>query len=387
MLAAARRLLELLGELRSLGSKYTVSVQDSQGTQVGDGGLQVNTFPSRTPERPNLIVPGPALRRPRPGSQATLRWSVPSREDPRAVILPGSRSSRPVVSARTSALRREPESRYQAHLTKDAGPDRIILIERRSGVQVGRDNDQFSAYRATLPTAALASGQALADRLLSSDAPWSRDVFSHNARPDLSSMTRGLRGPSLNGIVEGPRGDTLVIVRGSRGVQVGDHNHQRNEFRIRVSAVSIRADRLAVNGVRETYLSRLRENPADQTAARLLADDMARAATADVVVDLTARVREAVGDPQIRRWSGQVRDRAGIQVGGPSRAHVRVDVKVSRFDSNELQRQILKTAARIAQTAEGGHETPSPRRATDAFRVNEAPFRRMPGPGSGRGFR
>jgi hypothetical protein len=173
----------------------------------------------------------------------------------------------------------------------------VILIERCSGVQVGQDNDQYSAYQVTLPDAALQPGQVLADRLLSPDAPWSRDLFSRDARPDLGGVPgHGSRSAS-RGIVAGPEGDTLVIVRNSRGVQVGDHNVQRNQFRIRVTDVRVQASRLGLTPAREEPISRLRENPRDQAAARSLAEDIARVASTDLVADLTARVTLDPGHP------------------------------------------------------------------------------------------
>jgi hypothetical protein len=41
-----------------------------------------------------------------------------------------------------------------------------------------------------------------------------------------------------------PSGAVLVIVRNSRGVQVSDHNVQRNTFSVRVAAVSVWAGQL-----------------------------------------------------------------------------------------------------------------------------------------------
>jgi hypothetical protein len=116
------------------------------------------------------------------------------------------------------------------------------LIERSSGFQVGRHNTQISAYLVTVPSASFGSAQRLAETMLSPDAPWSRDVFSHDARPDLADVAR--RGPSTSssGIIKNLEGDTLVIVRNSRGVQIGDRNMQRNEFRVRIRAVAVHAD-------------------------------------------------------------------------------------------------------------------------------------------------
>ena len=63
------------------------------------------------------------------------------------------------------------------------------------------------------------------------------------------------------GITASPYGDTVVIVRNSRGVQVGDHNVQHNLFRIRVTDITVNADRLGMTAQREALISRLRENP------------------------------------------------------------------------------------------------------------------------------
>ena len=268
---------------------------------------------------------------------------------------------------------------------KPGVPDRVILIERSSGIQVGRDNDQYSAYRVKLPTAALRSGQALADRLLSSDAPWSRDVFSHDARPDLGGVSNRF-GVATSGIVAGPRGDTLVIVRNSRGVQVGDHNAQRNQFRVRVADVTIQANRLGATSARNAAISRLRDDPGDRAAARSLAEDVARAASRDLVVDLRAQVTREVGHPQINRWSGEFHNLTGRQVGGPNRAHVAVHVTVSRLESRALARQILESARRRAPHA-ARQDQPSATPIRDVDRIHRSGPTRLPGSGGGRGFR
>ena len=227
-------------------------------------------------------------------------------------------------------------------------PARVIELDRCAGVQVGRENDQSSAYRVTLPRAAFRSPQALAETLLSRDAPWSRDRFIHDARPDPGSVAgRGYRSSS-SGIIEDPRGDTLVIVRDSRGVQIGNRNRQRNEFRVRVSDTAVRADRVGMTRERERYISRLLEDPRDRTAARRLAEDLERAARTELMADLTGRVRDLIGRAEISRWSGKFRNLVGRQIGGPrNRARVQVDVRVSKFDTRALERHLQEAAARL----------------------------------------
>jgi hypothetical protein len=264
-------------------------------------------------------------------------------------------------------------------------PNRVILIERSSGIQVGRDNRQYSAYRVTLPTAALRSSQALADRLFSSDAPWSRDVFSHNARPDLRGASNRLSG-ATSGIVAGPTGDTLVVVRNSRGVQIGDRNVQRNQFRVRVADVTIQANRLGPTSARNAALSRLRDDPGNRAAARSLAEDVARAASRDLVVDLRARVTRDAGHPQINRWSGRFHNLTGRQIGGPNRARVTVRVTVSRLESRALERQILERARRRASHA-ARLDQPSATPVGDVDRIRRSGPTRSPRSRRGRGFR
>jgi hypothetical protein len=254
-------------------------------------------------------------------------------------------------------------------------PAQVIELDRCAGVQVGRENDQTSAYRVTLPRAAFRSPEALAETLLSRDAPWSRDRFIHDARPDPSSAVgRGYRSSS-SGIIEDPRGDTLVIVRDSRGVQIGDRNRQRNEFRIRVSDTAVRADRVGMTRERERCISRLLEDPRDRAAARRLAEDLERAARTELMADLTARVRDLIGKPEISRWSGRFRDLVGRQIGGPrNRARVQVQVRVSKFDTHALERHLRETAARLPRlrTSDLGIQHPArdtPRTARDTPRT------------------
>ena len=228
-------------------------------------------------------------------------------------------------------------------------------------MQVGRDNEQFPAYQVTLPHAALGSGPALAETLLSPDAPWSRDVFSHDARPDLGSMASHGARSSGSGIVESPQGDTLVIVRDSQGVQVGDRNVQRNEFGIKVMDVTVRTDHVGMTKERQQYVERLLDNPGDRAAARLLARDVGQAARVELAADLTAHIEQATGNPQVNRWSGHFPDLAGRQVGAPgNHASVRVDVSVAKFDTRALALSLRETAARLAPPPPGRTEPGTP---------------------------
>jgi hypothetical protein len=265
------------------------------------------------------------------------------------------------------------------------GPARVILIEHSSGVQVGSGNDQISTYRVTLPHSSLGSADSLARTLLSPDAPWSGDLFSHDARADLTRSAGSGGGSSSGGIIEGPRGDTLVIVRNSRGVQVGNGNTQINDFRLRVSDVSVRATGVGLTSRREGLVSRLRQNPGDAAAARQLADDIGQAARADLEADLTVQVTRTVGAPQITARSGEFSGLTGRQVGGPgNRATVRVKVTVGKFDTAALARRFQAAAARL--TRPGHHSVTLGHPGDDSPRTLSTPGRDYPGtqePGGG----
>jgi hypothetical protein len=280
-----------------------------------------------------------------------------------------------------ASLRQPPMPGWPSSAPPPGGLDRVILIERCSGVQVGRDNDQYSTYRVALPSAALQSSQALADQLLRRDVPWSRDVFKHDARPTLSGPAGGFAASS-HSLVAGPDGDTLVIVRNSRGVQVGNHNVQHNEFRIRVTDVTVRASGLGMTAARGDAISRLRASPGDRGAARTLAEDVARAASTQLTVDLTAKLVRDVGRPQVG-WPAAVHDRTGVQAGDHSRAGVTIKVTVSRLETQKLERRLRTSAENLARVTAKRQET-VPRPASPGI-TRDGPA--APRPSRGMGIR
>jgi hypothetical protein len=241
-----------------------------------------------------------------------------------------------------------PTRRLPTRQPGGTGGQEVILIERCSGIQVGSNNDQVSVYRVTLPRASYADGSRLAETLLRRDAPWARDIFTHDARPDLVHAASRRPRSSSSGIIEGPRGDTLVIVRDSRGVQVGNRNVQRNDFRIKVGDTSVSADRIGGTRERQACIARLRQDPGDKVAAQWLAENLGQAARAELTASLAVRTRQAVGNPGILVWSGKFRRLTGRQIGGPgNRARVRVHVTVEKFDTRLLARHLKAAATRM----------------------------------------
>jgi len=237
-----------------------------------------------------------------------------------------------------------------------------------------------SVYRVNLPSVDLTASPELAERLLGDGTPWARDLFSDDASLELGSLA-GRDGSDSRGIVTSPDGDTLVLVRNSSGVQIGNGNVQRNNFTLDVAPVSVQADGLGDSG-RRPDVRRLLANPDDTAAARRLADDISGAARNSLRSSMEVRTRQEVGNPYISLWAGEVLGQTGRQV-GPGRARVKVTVRVARPNPASLTRELQSAARR--QAARNSLRTPAPERPTPASRNFDwgSPFSRQP-PGTGR---
>jgi RIP homotypic interaction motif len=220
---------------------------------------------------------------------------------------------------------------------------RIVLIDGCSGVQYGRGNEQYSVYRVTLPSVALESTEALARHLLNDNRQWSRDVFDHDGQASFAGLAGA--GSAFGGAAEAVAGDTLVIIRNSRGVQVGNGNTQHNRFQIRVANVAIRAVQAGPAAASRAAVDQLCQHPS-QATAETVARQIADAAREHLVVDLTAQVTREVGSPVIPGRPAEVSGRTGVQAGGSARAHVRVVVEVTTVKVNRLTTDLLEQARR-----------------------------------------
>jgi hypothetical protein len=265
------------------------------------------------------------------------------------------------------------------------GLARVILIERSMGVQVGRDNDQVSVYLATLPPGfirvrpeagrdAAEPGCPLVTRCFQPRRP--AEPPRHEARRARRLFQRHHREPS--GRHAGHRPE---LARRA----VGERNVQRNEFTVRVRAVAVHADTFGMTPGRLVWISRLRANPGDRATARLLAEDLGRAARDRLQADLTARVRQLAGNPRIRRWAGRFRRLVGRQIGGHgNRARVQVDIRTGAVDTRALQRSLRAAAERHQPPPRESRPAPltaryrprQSRRARDASRQRSGPDRR-----------
>ena len=270
------------------------------------------------------------------------------------------RRSLPAAADEWSAVSDELAARLQGR-TAARDIRRVVLIERCSGIQYGQDNDQYSVYRVALPSAALKSSRDLARHMLSESRPWSTDAFTHDGRASFAGQAGG--GATFRGLTETAAGDTLVIVRNSRGVQIGDGNTQHNEFRIRVTNVTVTAERYSLS---QAAVSRLCQNPS-RAAAEALADRVAQAAREHLVLDLTAEVSREVGDPVIPRDASAIYGRTGAQGGAHNRTHMKIAVDVVRVDADNLAADLLAEARRAA----GAQRAVERERAAEAQRAAE----------------
>ena len=115
---------------------------------------------------------------------------------------------------------------------------------------------------------------------------------------------------------------------------------------------------------------------------------MARAASAKLTVDLTAKLARDVGRPQVG-WPAAVHDRTGIQAGDPNRARVTINVAVSRLETQKLEHQIRRSAEKLAPRTAKPQETvsrPAPRAMTRDGPADPGPAALSPGRGMGMGF-
>lgn len=367
VIAAARRLLGLLHPAPPPGTPSDPPGAPSEGG-LGEG-------PTRP--RASSASPGGRVRTGRPpGSQPgggltggsrpmTTRGRPGSRADGDPITRPSVGPTAPGTRSTALGQRESGGGRVGGKQPGQPGDvDRVIVISGCSGIQVGEGNDQVSVYRVDLPSVDLTASPELAERLLGDGTPWARDLFSDDASLDLGSLA-GRGGADSQGIVTSPEGDTLVIVRNSRGVQIGNGNVQHNTFTLDVAPVSVQADSLGDAG-RRADVRRLLADPDDTAAARRLADDISGAARNSLSSSMEARTRQQVGNPHISLWAGEVRGQTGRQVGGRGRARVKVTVRIARPDPATLTRELQSAARR--QAARISPRAPAPERPTPASR-------------------
>lgn len=332
IIVAAQDLMALIDQAGAQAGRYQVDARGSHGVQIGDRNRQFNVYR----DGGHRLMPywEPLVR--------AFAWAKRFKEayeylgDIRRFLLSSSWERRS----------------WRGSGGLGRSPRRVILLEQCDGVQVGRDNAQYSAFLVGLPRSVLQPSNDLAERLLRLDARRTRDVFSHRARLREGHSTNRF-GFAPERFFWHPGEDTLVLIRRSRGVQVGEANVQRNEFRIWVDDFRVRADQAAFSIRRRELVAKLLADPRDRAAARGLAEDVARSAHATLVRDVTDRIRERTNPRRIKRAYRRFRNLTGRQIGGPgNRAREDVDVRVGRIDTDALTRKISAEAEHVRASRE-----------------------------------
>ena len=114
----------------------------------------------------------------------------------------------------------------------------MLVVENSSGVQIGTDNRQLNIHHFTVKRVRICLDKALANHLAA-------DVATTSPRQQNSVGT-------LDGFDK-------VVIRNSRGVQVGDHNSQRNVFRHVVTGLEIPLTDLFTDSQLDRVIDNLRD--------------------------------------------------------------------------------------------------------------------------------
>lgn len=132
-----------------------------------------------------------------------------------------------------------------AKTLEDAGltgktPENVLVIEDSDGVQAGTHNRQLNIHHFKVERVRVCLGldRALADHLAAEVA------------------TSAPRQPNSTGTLEG---FDKVVIRNSRGVQVGNHNYQRNVFRHVVKGLEMSLTELLTGNQLARVVGKLRE--------------------------------------------------------------------------------------------------------------------------------
>lgn len=257
-----------------------------------------------------------------------------------------SRSRRPARRATCQCLCC-PCDRPPGHAREGAGTD---------GAQVGRDNVQYSVYRVSLAPPKLELGRSLVRDLFEHRSRWWREAFSHDAHLPRASKVRSHR--LFASFYRIGQGDTLIIVRRSRGTQIGRGVTQANKFRLYAEDYTIRAGRLVPDSRSREAIERLRADPYDSMAARDLAEVIIRDARQNMTVQMDRQLKGDLQRSQINSWSCRVHDRSGVQVDGPgNHQYVQREVAPPRIDRGRVQRQLQQQARQYSQSRDRLRET------------------------------
>jgi hypothetical protein len=129
------------------------------------------------------------------------------------------------------------ETLDEARLTGET-PENVLVVENSSGIQVGTGNRQLNIHHFTVKHIRICLDKALANHLAA-------DVATSSPRQQNSVGT-------LDGFDK-------VVIRNSRGVQIGDHNSQRNVFHHLITGLEMPLPDLFTDSQLDRVIDKLRD--------------------------------------------------------------------------------------------------------------------------------
>jgi hypothetical protein len=207
-----------------------------------------------------------------------------------------------------------PDTFREAGLLSDTVPARALVIEHSSGIQIGQHNRQISMHRFRVQ-----------DVRISLDRAVQREL----------TRIKTIRGPGSSESIDiAAGGPVRVVLRSSQGVQIGDHNTQRNHFDHIVRRPSVDVGTLGSPADLDRLVDKLRDNQmasARRDLTTLVRDELRRD---------TDRLYDALpGEHNVRstRVPTAVRDVTGGTYGPANVAVHRERIEVAPVDIAPLR--------------------------------------------------
>jgi hypothetical protein len=164
-------------------------------------------------------------------------------------------------------------------------PCLVIVIEDCAGIMAGRDNVQRNVFSLAIEPPHVAIDEACLRRLFEGESSWGDMVSESVKMPPLPAPAGGsFWSPTQE--VSYPDRNILFIVKHSQGVQIGDHNIQRNVYAMWAHECYATMTRVGQSSDRRDAVEALVEDPNDRQTARRLAENIIEVSTGYIADNL-----------------------------------------------------------------------------------------------------
>lgn len=221
-------------------------------------------------------------------------------------------------------------------LLSDTVPDRALVIEDSQGIQVGHHNHQVNVHRFQVK-----------DVRISLDRAFQREL----------TRIEAIHAPAHHQAVKIAAGrPARVVVRNAQGIQIGDHNTQRNHFTYVIRGPSVTVSTPAPADL-DRIVNKLRDHrvtSAQKDLTAVVRDELRR--EVDRLYDTLPGEHNVHSDTVPKT----IRNVTGGQYGPASNAAHHEQINVSRVDITPLDRAVRRdadlathgTAAKLAEAAQ-----------------------------------